>query len=58
MIQLITKNSIRQARDTDILFDWLYEITTEIEAIEASSWAEIACIDEEYEGTCFKLRII
>lgn len=59
LITLITPTTIRQTRNPHTtLFNWLLEFTTEEEAINASSWAEIADIDEEYEGDGFKLRII
>lgn len=41
-----------------VLFDWISEIAGELEAINATSWAELACLDEEYEGEGFKLRVI
>lgn len=41
-----------------VLFDWIAEIAGDLEAINATSWAEIASLDEEYEGDGFKLRVI
>lgn len=59
LIQLITPSSIKQTRSIrTVLFDWVSEIAGELEAINATSWAELACLDEEYEGECFKLRVI
>lgn len=59
LVQLITPTTIRQTRSPHtILYNWLCEITTEQEAINASSWAEIADLDEEYIGDGFKLKVI
>ena len=59
LIQLITPKNIRQTRSIHTtLFDWISEIAGELEAIEATSWGELACLDEEYEGEGFKLRVI
>lgn len=59
LIVLITPTTIRQTRNAHTtLYNWLLEFTDEVEAINASSWAEVADLDEEYEGEGFKLRII
>lgn len=58
LVQLITPTTIRQTRDLHrILYEWLCELTDEEEAINASSWAEIAGLYEEYIGDGFKLRV-
>ncbi len=41
-----------------VLYEWIAEIAGELEAINATSWAELACLDEEYEGEGFKLKVI
>lgn len=59
LIVLTTPTSLRQTRNAHTtLFNWLLEFTSEEEAINASSWAELAELDEEYEGEGFKLKII
>lgn len=59
LVSLITPCTIRQTRRIHtILYEWLLEFTDEAEAINASSWAELADLGEEYEGDGFKLRII
>ena len=59
LVQLITPTTIRQTRDPHrILYEWLCELTDEQEAINASSWAELADVDEEYIGDGFKLKVI
>lgn len=59
LITLTTPTTIRQTRNAHTtLFYWLLEFTDEQEAINASSWAELADIGEEYEGEGFKLKII
>ena len=59
LVQFITPTAIFQTRNIrTTLFDWISEIAGVMEAIDATSWAEIACIDEEYEGEGFKLKII
>lgn len=49
---------IQTRRIRTTLFDWVSEIAGELEAINATSWAELACIEEEYEGEGFKLKVI
>lgn len=39
------------------LFEAIDRIAGELEAIEATSWAEIACLDETYEHEFFTLTI-
>lgn len=50
--------SIQTRRIHTVLYEWIAEIAGELEAIKATSWAELACLDEEYEGEGFKLRVI
>lgn len=39
----------------DVLIDRFH--VTEEEAIEASSWCELACVGEVYQGEMFKIRV-
>jgi len=43
--------------DPEAVFDWLNSQVGTEEAIEASSWCELACVGEEYESDNFYITV-
>lgn len=47
-------------KDTYTVYERIMELTdnNHLEAANAESWCELACVGETYEGSCFTIEII